>query len=161
MLRIGTALALLLVLAAAIAPATARVRAQHEPLAVIMAARTKITSLSAAELTRVFRGMLTRNEDGDRFVPVNQPAGTPLRAAFDQAVLGLSSAQAQAFWIDQKIRGAVAEPRTVTTVALAVKFVAIYPGAISYAPRSTAAVPELKIIKIDGKLPGDSGYLLR
>jgi hypothetical protein len=158
MVRISTAVALLLLLVAALPGAA--VHAENEPLAVIMAARTKITQLSAAELTRVFRGMLTRNEDGDRFVPVNQPAGTPLRAAFDQAVLGMSGAQAQAFWIDQKIRGAVAEPRTVSSVALALKFVAIYPGAISYAPKS-AVGPELKIIKLDGKLPGDGGYLLR
>ena len=139
MARITTAFALLLALAAALAPVHPAVRAEAEPLAVIMAARTKITNLSQAELTRVFRGMLTRNEDGDRFVPVNQPAGTPLRVAFDEAVLGLSGAAAQAFWIDQKIRGAVAEPRTVPSVALAVKFVAVYPGAISDAPRSAVS----------------------
>jgi hypothetical protein len=134
--------------------------AQAEQLAVIVAARSRVSGVSTAELNRVFRGGLTRNEDGDRFMPLNQPAGSPYRDAFDRHVLGMSSDQVQAFWIDQKIRGAAAEPRTVNSINLAVKFVGAFPGAISYVPVS-AVGPEVKALRVDGKLPGEPGYPLR
>jgi hypothetical protein len=137
-----------------------RAGAQAESLAVIMASKSKITNISMAELNRIFRGMLTRNDDGDRFMPLNQLAGSPHRAIFERAVLGMTPDQSQAFWIDQKIRAAAPEPRTVNTVPLAVKLVGVFPGAITYVP-AHAVTAEVKILRVDGKLPTDPGYPLR
>jgi hypothetical protein len=152
--------ALPLVLLFALGGPTPSAGAQPEPLAVIMSSKSKVTAISTADLSRIFRGMLTRNDDGDRYVPLNQPAGSPQRTMFDKVILGMTPDQSQAFWIDQKIRAAAPEPRTINTVGLAVKMVSVFPGAITYVPPS-AVTPEVKILKVDGKLPGETDYPLR
>jgi hypothetical protein len=159
MLRLISALLVFALVAGALVPSP-RVRADSDPLVVIMSAKSKVTGITMAELNRVFRGMLTRNEDGDRFVPLNKPHGTPARTVFDRVVLSMTPDQAQAFWIDQRIRGAAAEPRILPSAGLAAKLVGVLAGAITYVPRS-AVTNELKILRVEGKLPDDAGYPLR
>lgn len=134
------------------------VYAAGDPLCVIVAAGSKQTELSLSMLRRVFRNQPTDDAGGNRFIPLNSPPGTRERIDFDKRVLGLAPEEVARYWIDQRIRGSQA-PRTANSLDLSVRVVARLPGAISYAPKSLLRA-DVKVLRIDGKLPGEPGYPL-
>jgi ABC-type phosphate transport system substrate-binding protein len=75
---------------------------------------------------------------GQHIVPVNQPSGSPVRVAFDRAVLGFSAEQVARFWIDARIRSGIQAPRTVPSDGMTVNVVKLLPGCIGYVPAELA-----------------------
>lgn len=63
------------------------------------------------------------------------------------------------YWIDQRIRGKQA-PRTLPSTDLRVRVVVKLPGAIGYVSASRVTA-EVRVLRIDGRLPNESGYPLR
>ena len=127
-----------------------------EPIAVVVGPRSKTSSLDAAQLRRIFLGRITPSPDGGQFRPLNLEKGDSLRVAFDKQVLGYDPAEVERYWIDQRIRGNKA-PRHVDSEVVPLLLQKV-PGTISYLPASAAK--HLKVVAIDGKLPGQAGYLL-
>lgn len=152
----------LFLLALALAPwHVARVQATNTAaLVVIVAAASPVKDISAANLRRAFLGEGLDSGGGKRFIPLNHPPGTPTRAAFDRAVLGLAPDQVGAFWIDRKIRDQSPPPRTAPSAELAARIAASLPGAITYVAPAMVN-PSVKVLTIDGKAPGQAGYLLQ
>ncbi|MEM6925980.1 MAG: hypothetical protein AAF602_03540, partial [Myxococcota bacterium] len=104
-------------------------------------------------------GQRVRAPGGPMFVPLNQPANTDSRVRFDAAVLGMDAEQVGAYWVDQRIRGGRAAPRSQRSEPLLVAMVARLPGAITYV-RADAVTDRVKVLAIDGHLPDDSEYPL-
>jgi hypothetical protein len=127
-----------------------------EPLALVVAPKSRISNLSRDKLRRIFRARPTESDDGVAFVPVNERLDGPSRTMFDRLVLGMSPQESKRYWIDQKIRG-VPSPRIVSLDALATLLPALA-GGIGYLPVTQAG--DLKVVRIDGHLPGDAGYFL-
>jgi hypothetical protein len=64
-------------------------------------------------------------------------------------------------WRAKVFRGeAPGEPLAVTTTAQVTQYVTRLPGAIAFTSLRSRS-PELKIVKLEGKLPGETGYILR
>jgi hypothetical protein len=153
-----TAIALLL---AALSPIYApAVRAAGKPLLVVVSASAGIKDISTANLRRAFQGLPTDFEGGKRFIPLNHGTGTPSRAQFDRAVLGLEPNAVGAFWIDRRIRDESPPPRTVPTPDLALRIAGSLPGAITYIYPETLNAT-VKALTIDGKASTAGGYLLK
>lgn len=131
-------------------------RAADPPLVVIVAAGNPIADISRANLRRAFLAEPT-NGPGGKLIPLNQPPSTPARTVFDRVVLGLEPEDMARFWIDQRIRGLGGAPRAVPA-AMLVRVVPQLPGAIGYV-RANEVGPGLKSITVDGKKPGEAGYL--
>jgi hypothetical protein len=127
-------------------------------LCVIVAASSKQTTLSLAQLRRVFSNLATDDAGGNRFIPWNAPPKTPDRVLFDKRVLGMDPDGIARYWIDQRIRGLQA-PRTSTTPDMTVRVVASLPGAVAYV-RESRLTPAVKVLRVDGRLPADAGYVL-
>jgi hypothetical protein len=127
-------------------------------LAVVVSASAPFQELSTAELRRVFLGQ-TVEKGGVKLIPLNHPIKGAHRTRFDRAVLRMSPDEVGRYWVAERIRGARSAPKSVSSSALLLKVVAKIPGAISYVPASEVR-PGVKVVRIDGKLPGDSGYLL-
>jgi hypothetical protein len=132
-------------------------RAADPPLVVVVAAASPMKDISRGNLRRAFLGEPTGGPGG-KLVPLNQPPGTPARGEFDRVVLGLEPDDVARFWIDQRIRGLGSAPRAFPA-ALIARVVPQLPGAIGYV-RTNEVVPGIKVITIDGKKPGNAGYLL-
>jgi hypothetical protein len=135
------------------------VRADAAPLAVVVSAKSSQKELSLSTLRRIFLNLPTDNDDRNRFMPINAVPKSPLRMSFDKVILGLDAQEVGRYWVDQRIRG-VAAPRVIPDFSMVRGVVAKWPGAISYLPLSQVG-PELKVLAVDGKLPGASGYALR
>ena len=129
-------------------------------LVVVVGAQSALRDISRSTLRRAFLGEVTEDHDA-RLVPLNQPPGAPARVAFDRALLGLEPDAIARFWIDQRIRGQGSAPRAIPTVSLLLRVLAQLPGGISYLRRSDlpAGATGVKVLTVDGKKPGESGYL--
>ena len=132
--------------------------AAGEPLAIVVGSSTRQRSLSADKLRRVFLAQPTDTDDGRRFIPINLAPGSASRARFDRLVLAMGPEDVARYWIDQRLRGNK-PPRTAATVDICRGALQELPGAISYLPLSQ--VGSLRVLSIDGRSPGDAGYLLR
>ena len=129
-------------------------------LAVIVSPSSKLSNLSVADLRRVFQSERLTDPDGNRLIALNHPPKTVDRMGFDQVVLGMDAEAVGRFWIDRKIRGGSGPPRTVESLATLRRVVEKLPGAIGYI-RPGQLSNEVRAIRVDGKLPEDTGYPVR
>ena len=134
--------------------------ASASALVIVVGAQSPLHDISRKTLRRAYSGELSE-EQGTRLVPLNQPPGSAARVAFDRTLLGLEPDAIARFWIDQRIRGQGSAPRAIPNVALLLRVLAQLPGGVSYVRRSDlpASAPGVKVLTIDGKKPGDPGYL--
>ncbi len=160
-MRIITSLFVALtLLVSVLMPLPSGAHAQTNPaLAVVVGLKTNLTDISLSMLRRAFQGEVALTADGKRLVPLNHAVGSEERILFDQAVLGLSPTEVGRFWINRRIRDEAPPPRTLPSADLGVRVVASYPGAITYV-NSSAVNANVRVVRVDGKLPGDAGYLL-
>jgi phosphate transport system substrate-binding protein len=137
------------------------VRANNEVvLAVIVSPTSKLTNITIDDLRRVFQSERITDPDGNRLIALNHPPKTVDRVGFDQSVLGMDAEAVGRFWIDRKIRGGSGPPRTVESLSTLRRVVEKLPGAIGYI-RPAQLTNEVRVIRVEGKLPEDPGYLLR
>lgn len=131
-----------------------------EQLAIVVAANSPVSGLSFHELKRMFMGERVKNPMGKWIVPLNRKKKSAERIGFDESVLGMTPNVVGSFWIDRKIRGQSGAPKTFKSSGLILRLVSKVPGAIGYVKASDVK-PGVKVVKIDGKLPGEAGYAIK
>ena len=129
----------------------------HEPLAVVVAKNSAVHEMSLYELKRLYLGDNMNTPDGKKLLPLNRGTNTHERVGFDKTVLGMTPEEAARYWIDRRIRGLSGAPKAVDPANVLQKVVARLPGSISYV-RQHEISDAMKVVKVDGKLPGDAGY---
>ena len=130
-------------------------------IAVVVHPDVQLENLTFAELRRVLLG--------DReFWPSGQPVTLIVRApiAAERTVLlkkvyGMTEPQFRQYWIGKVFRAEAASgPRIVVSNNESVEMVGVLPGAIALVDADD--IPSgLKILKIDGRRPGDKDYALK
>lgn len=134
---------------------TGAAAADRVRLVVVVAKSSPVTSVSRLDLKRSFLGEPV--EIGDvRLAPFNAEPRTDERTGFDLGVLGMTSEESGRYWVDRKVRGQGAAPRSLPAVHLA-KVVAKFPGAIAYL-RVDQLTPDVKPVKVDGLAYDDPRY---
>lgn len=134
--------------------------AASSPLVMVVSTAVPVQDVSLAVLRRMFQGEATDYAPGKRYIPVNQAPKTTTRTQFDRAVLGMTPDEVGRFWIDRRIRDQPGPPKIVPSLDLALRLVMSLPGAIAYMPAEMVN-PKVRVLMIDGKRPGDAGYLLK
>jgi hypothetical protein len=78
-----------------------------------------------------------------------------------QKLYQMTESQFRQYWISRVFRAETASgPKLVYSADMAVELAAAIPGAVAFV--DVAGCPaSLKVLKIDGRLPGDKGYPLR
>jgi hypothetical protein len=133
--------------------------ADHIVLAVFVAKDSSIQDLKMNELRRIFTNADDSGFSSTRNIPFNHTARSTDRVGFDQTVLRMNPDEVSRFWIDRKIRGLAGPPRAVDSLSQLLSLVAHTAGGISYA-RPGRLTPDLKVIRVSGKLPNEPGYPL-
>ena len=136
-------------------PAPARAQ---QPVAIVVDRDNPRSDIGLEELRSLFLGKRGEWPDGARAVPVDLEAG-PLRRAFCATVLRMSEAEYDRYWVDQRVRGAGAGPRTLSTAGLVLRFVARVRGAVGYLPWSRVD-GSVKVLTVGGLRPDQRGYPL-
>jgi ABC-type phosphate transport system substrate-binding protein len=130
-------------------------------LAIVVRPDVPVDSLSFAELRKLMLGNRQFWTANLRVTLLIRAPGTREREAVLKTIYRMSEAQFQQYWIAKVFREeATAGPRIVYSNEMATELVAAIPGAVAFV--ETSQVPKgLKVLKIDGLLPGDKGYALR
>lgn len=133
-------------------------------IALIVHKSNPMSNVSSAELRRIFLGDETRWPSNDRITILLLPPGSEEREMFLRSVLKMSDDDFVRHWISRVFQGeASAGPKTASSAASMARLVAGLPAAVGVI--GAADVPGgnsgLKVLKIDGKSPGEDGYRLK
>lgn len=130
-------------------------------IAIVVRPDTPVGDLSLAELRRVLMGDRQFWSSNLRVTLLVRAPGAIEREVVLRVVYRMSEAQFRQYWIAKVFRAeAAAPPRIVYSSEMALEYAAAIPGAIASVEASQ--VPRnLKVLKINGLLPGEKGYPLR
>ena len=140
------------------APNAARAQ-EAEPLAIVVNRNNPLSEISLADLRRVFRGQRSRWTNGRRVTLVMRDPGAPERDAILRSLYGLDELEYRRSYLRAVVSGEAEAPKTLVSNTGVLRFVYNVPGAIGYV-RARDVDASVKTLRIDGRLPGEPGYLL-
>jgi hypothetical protein len=143
----------------AVAPQSSFGAGEGRAIAIVVAKSFPMEEMSFGDLKRLYLGN-TIVAGGKTLVPLTYPKNTPERRIFDSAVLGMSTDEVGRYWIDRRIRGQSGPPKSIESADVALRVISKLSGALGFV-RADATSQDVKVLKIDGKLPGDPGYRVR
>lgn len=164
MIRYPAILGVILATAAIVEPVPqSRVHAARpkESLAIVVNRANPLENLSIAELRIVFLGERSHWPNGRRITLVMMEPGQPERETLVRDVCRMSESDLRRRYLQGLLTGEVlVSPKTLANPVGVRKFVFNVPGAIGYL-RPGDVDETVKVIRIDGHLPGESEYPLK
>jgi ABC-type phosphate transport system substrate-binding protein len=152
---------LAVLLLAAICVVALAQKSANVDIAVVVHPDTPITNLSMADVRKVFLG---DRQYWSTNVPVVLLIRAPVARERDvvlKRIYQMSDAQFKQYWIAKIFRAESASaPKVVYSNDMANELVSAIPGAIAFIDAREVR-PGVKIVRVDGKLPGEPGYQLR
>jgi hypothetical protein len=150
----------LLLSAAGLAALAARGEAQGPDIALVVRPDVPVENLTFAEVRRVFLGDRQFWTSNLRVTLLVRAPGARERDVALKTIYQMSEAQYRQYWIAKVFRAeAAAAPRIVYSNEMAAELVTNIQGAVAF--MGADQVPKgLKVLKINGLLPGAKGYPL-
>ena len=136
-------------------------RGQAFPVAIVVHPDAPIDNITFDDLRRIFMAQQQFWRDKSRItLLVRAPIATERRMVLER-IYRMTEDQFRQFWIGKMFRADVASgPKIVYSSEMARELVSAIPGAITFLPLD-AVTPDVKVLRIDGRLPTDVGYALR
>ena len=130
-------------------------------IAIVVRPDVPVDNLTFADLRRVLLGDRQFWSSNLKVTLLVRAPGAREREVMLKEVYQMSEAQFRQYWIAKVFRAeAQSGPRTVYTNEMAVELALAVPGAVAFMDASQ--VPKgLKVLKINGTLPGEKSYPLR
>jgi ABC-type phosphate transport system substrate-binding protein len=130
-------------------------------IAVVVHPDTPVNSLTLAEVRKVFLG---ERQYWNANVPVVLLIRAPVareRNVVLRTIYQMSESQFKQYWIAKIFRAeAASAPKVVYSNEMATELVSAIPGAIAFVDAHDVR-PGTKMVRVDGRLPGEPGYELR
>jgi ABC-type phosphate transport system substrate-binding protein len=130
-------------------------------VAVVVNEETPVADLSLAEVRKVFLG---ERQYWNSKLPVVLLIRAPVARERDvvlRVIYQMTEAQFKQYWVAKIFRAEVTgPPKIVYTNDLQYELVSAMPGAIAFVD-SRNVHPGVKVVRVDGLLPGDKNYPLR
>jgi len=135
--------------------------AQTTDIAVIVHPSNAVANISSADLRKIFAGQKHSWPGGIPIKVIVRGPGCHERLVLLK-LLGISESEYKQYWSAQVFRGeADAEPVAVPSFGMTKEAVLALPGSISLVEsQSVKPGMNMKIVKVDGRLPGEPGYPL-
>jgi ABC-type phosphate transport system substrate-binding protein len=131
--------------------------AQTGSVAVVVNEKNPVNNLSSVELRKVFAGE-KHSWSGGQSVKLFVRSPKAYERVVLLRLLGMSEAEYKRYWTAQVFRGdAQAEPVGLFSNGMQKEAVVLYPGAVALVSLQDVK-PGMKVIKIDGRMPGEAGY---
>lgn len=150
-----------ILLAAAALSAWPASGAAGSDIAIVVRPDLPVNDMTFAEVRKLLLGDRQFWTSNLRVTLLVRAPGAREREVVLKTVYQMSEAQFRQYWIAKVFRAEVAAgPRVVYSNEMAAELAAAIPGAVAFV--EAGQVPKgLKILKINGKLPGDKEYPLR
>ena len=116
---------------------------------VVVNPNNPVTSLTEAQLSKLFLKKVTRWEDGRKVELVDLKEESPLRDVFSKDIHGRSTAAIKRYWQQMIFSGRSVPPPEKASDKDVLEYVKAHPGAIGYVSQNTEneGVKELNIIR--------------
>lgn len=126
------------------------VHAAEDPSFVVIVNRANpVTTLTLAELRRIFLKQTRMWPHAESMVPVDWDATSPIREAFSREVLSRTVREMGDYWVQQGVTQGLVPPSTQKSTRAVLRFVASVPGAISYVPSGEVDL-SVAVVKVTG-----------
>ena len=141
--------------------ATAAAQSHDVDVALVVHPDTPVSNLTLAEVRKVFLG---ERQYWSANVPVVLLIRAPVareRNVVLKTIYQMSESQFKQYWIAKIFRAESASaPKVVYSNNMANELVTAIPGAIAFIDARDVR-PGTKVIRVDGRLPGEAGYALQ
>ena len=132
-----------------------------DDIAVVVNEKNSVSAVTMSDLRRILLGERKFWKGNSPVQLVLRDPGTPERDKVIGLSLKMNDAEFDKYWRTMVFRGeASAEPLAVPSNGMATEYVADRPGAITFVVGRNLR-PDLKVLKVDGKYPGEAGYPLK
>lgn len=129
-------------------------------IAVVTNAQTPVTDLALSEVRKVFLG---EKQYWTANMPVILLVRAPVareREVVLKTIYQMTESQFKQYWVAKIFRSeAVSAPKIVYSADMTNQLLSVIPGSIAFMEAKDVG-PGLKVLKVDGKLPGEPGYKL-
>ena len=130
-------------------------------VAIVVNPATSVDDLSLLELRNVFLGERQFWGDGSRIVLLVRAPVAYERDIVLNRIYRMDESEFRQYWIAKVFRAEVSSgPKIVYSNDMTRQLVAALPGAVGFIPAGDVAA-DMKVLRINGKLPGDPDYPLR
>jgi len=134
--------------------------AQTGAVAVVVSEKNTVNNLSIPELRKLFAGEMHSWPGGQSVKLIVRAPGAHERTVLLK-LLGMSESEYKRYWVAQVFRGeAQFEPVALFSNAMQREALGIFPGALALVELQDVR-PGMKIVKIDGLLPGNAEYVFK
>ena len=163
--RRGSALAIALaVFAWLMLPASSALAqeiARTSPIAIVVHKDTDVENLSLAELRNIFLANQQFWSNRKRIVLLVRAPKSEERDFVLNTIYQMDEAQFRQYWIAKMFRAEVPRgPKIVFSTDMMLELVIAIPGSISFVS-ADEVTDDVRVIRVDGKLPSDPGYPLK
>lgn len=139
--------------------------AQDEPaqnaIAIVAHASSPVENLSLQELRNIFLANQQFWSDRTRIILLVRAPKSDERDFVLNTIYEMDEAQFRQYWIAKMFRAEVPRgPKIVFSANMTIELVVAIPGSISFI-NANEVTDEVKVIRVDGKLPSDAGYPLK
>ncbi len=129
-------------------------------VALVVRPDVPVDNLSFAEVRRLMLGDRQFWTSNLRVTLLIRAPGAREREVVLKTIYQMSEAQFKQYWIAKVFRADTASPpKIINSNELTRQLVATIPGAIAFLPQADVR-PDMKVLRIDGHLPGEPGYKL-
>ena len=134
---------------------------ESSAIAIVVRADLPVNNLTFAELRRLMLGDRQFWSSNLKVTLLVRAPGAREREVVLQKIYQMSEAQFRQYWIAKVFRAeAASPPRVVYSSEMAAELAMSLPGAVAFVDASQ--VPKgLKVLKVNGALPGEKNYPLR
>ena len=130
-------------------------------LAIVVHKGSTVDNVSMAELRNIFMANQQFWADRSRIILLVRAPQSDERDYVLNRIYQMDEAQFRQYWIAKMFRAEIPRgPKIVFSSDMTLDLVVAIPGSISFM-RADQVTDDVKIIKVDGLLPGEEGYPLR
>jgi hypothetical protein len=130
-------------------------------IAIVVHKDLPVDDLSLDELRSIFLADQQFWPDRTRITLLVRAAQSEERTFVLNRIYEMSEAQFRKYWIAKMFRAEVPRgPKIVLSAGMALDLVVAIPGSISFT-RADTVTDRVKVVRVDGLLPGDPGYPLK
>jgi ABC-type phosphate transport system substrate-binding protein len=156
--RLAALLASLMVLTV---PGWSQGTGESSPIAIVVHQDTAVENLSLDELRNIFLANQQFWPDRTRIILLVRAPKTDERAFVLNSIYQMDEAQFRQYWIAKMFRAEVPRgPKIVFSTDMTLELVLAIPGSISFM-KADEVTDQVRVVRINGKLPSDADYPLR
>lgn len=132
-----------------------------EGVAIVVHPAAAVDELTLDQLRRIFMADQQFWADRSRITLLVRAPAAYERAVVLNVIYRMSEDEFRKYWVGKMFRAEVpAGPKIVYSSEMAGELVTVIPGAIAFVPAGDV-MPGAKVVRINGRLPGQTGYPLQ